>query len=125
LIYREFHENGYKIFGIYSIRENGSCECMNPKCTAQGKHPRTSNWQSTPHWDEEQLECMEEMGSFDTGYGVLCNGLIVIDVDEKNGGATSYSKLIQEIPEILECGLIVRTGSGGASKHLFFKLQLL
>ena len=72
MIYRDFYDGGYKIFGIYSIREDGSCECLNPKCTAQGKHPRTSNWQSTPMWDEEQLECMEEMGSYDTGYGVLC-----------------------------------------------------
>ena len=121
MLYRDFWENGYKVFGLNSILEDGRCECLNPKCTAQGKHPRTSNWQSTPLWDEDQLDCMEEMGSFDSGYGVLCDGLLVIDVDEKNGGAPNYQKLLKVIPEVGESGLIVLTGSGGASRHLFFK----
>ena len=122
MLYRDFLENGYKVFGLNSILEDGRCECLNPKCTAQGKHPRTSNWQSTPLWDEDQLDCMEEMGSFDSGYGVLCDGLLVIDVDEKNGGAPNYQKLLKVIPEVGESGLIVLTGSGGASRHIFFKL---
>jgi len=121
MLYREFYDNGYKIFGLYSILKNGQCECMNPKCTAQGKHPRTTNWQSTPPWDEDQLECMEEMGSFDSGYGILCDGLLIIDVDEKNGGGQNYQKLLKVIPEVGSSGFVVKTGSGGVSRHIFFK----
>jgi hypothetical protein len=122
--YADFYDNGYKIFGLYGINKNGQCECLSPKCTAAGKHPLTSNWQSTPVWDNDQLECMEEMGSFDSGYGVLCDGLLVIDVDEKNGGAPNYQKLLKVIPNVGLSGLIVRTGSGGASRHIFFKIPV-
>jgi len=121
MLWRNFFDNGYKIFGIYSILEDGKCECLNPKCNAAGKHPRISNWQTTPLWDEEQLECLEEMGSFDSGYGILCDGLLVVDVDEKNGGGDSYQNLLKLIPEVGLAGLIVKTGSGGLSRHLFFK----
>lgn len=121
MLWRNFFDNDYKIFGIYSILEDGKCECLNPKCNAAGKHPRISNWQTTPLWDEEQLECLEEMGSFDSGYGILCDGLLVVDVDEKNGGGDSYQNLLKLIPEVGLAGLIVKTGSGGLSRHLFFK----
>lgn len=50
------------------------------------KHPLVSNWQQTPLFSDEQIEVGELAGQFDTGYGILVNGLIVIDVDERNGG---------------------------------------
>lgn len=121
MLYREFNELGYPFFPLHGVTKDGICECLNPKCEALFKHPRISNWQVTQVWEEEQIECMEMTGQLDTGYGILCKGLIVIDVDARNGGVESYSKLLQEVPEILECGFIVETGSGGGSKHLFFK----
>ena len=56
-----------------------------------------------------------------TGYGVLVKGLIVVDVDARNGGVESYAQLIKDFPKITGAGLIVETGSGGGSKHLYFK----
>jgi hypothetical protein len=64
---------------------------------------------------------MEETGQFDSGYGVLVRGLIVVDVDARNGGVESYERLIEDVPEIAGAGLIVETGSGGGSRHLYFK----
>ena len=64
---------------------------------------------------------MEETGQFDSGYGVVVKGLLVIDVDARNGGIESYKNLIDDIPTIAGAGLIVETGSGGGSKHLYFK----
>jgi hypothetical protein len=87
-----------------------------------GKHPIAANWQHSPLWSDDQLETMELMGQFSTGYGVLCAGLLVIDVDERNGGADSYVVLLEAVPEIAGAGLIVKTGSGGASKHLYFSV---
>jgi len=121
MLYREFNDLGYAIFGLHGVTKDGLCECLNPDCTALYKHPRISNWQVTQPWDEDQLECMEITSQLDTGYGVLCKGLIVIDVDARNGGVDSYSKLLEQCPDILECGFIVETGSGGGSKHLYFK----
>lgn len=121
MLYQEFNDLGYAIFGLHGVTKEGLCECLNPDCMALYKHPRTSNWQVTQTWDEDQMECIEETGQLDTGYGVLCKGLIVVDIDARNGGIESYTKLIDQCPEILECGFIVETGSGGGSKHLYFK----
>jgi hypothetical protein len=122
MIYRDFLELGFRIFGIYSIDKNGACACGSENCHAPGKHPVASNWQFSPLWSEEQLEVMELTGQLATGYGVLMQGLFVIDVDARNGGVESYAKLVEKIPEISGAGLIVNTGSGGGSKHLYFLL---
>jgi Bifunctional DNA primase/polymerase, N-terminal/Primase C terminal 2 (PriCT-2) len=118
---KSFWEAGYRVFGLHPIQRDGSCGCGNPKCNAVGKHPLATNWQHTPHWSEDQIDVMAEVGQFDTGYGVLVRGLIVIDVDARNGGVESYERLLADVPAIGGAGLIVQTGSGGGSKHLYFK----
>lgn len=123
MLYREFNDNGYPVFGLHGLTAKGGCECLNPKCEALYKHPKISAWQHTPVWEDEQLEIMELTDAFLTGYGVLCKGMLVIDVDARNGGLSAYQKLIKECPEVLEAGMIVETGSGGGSKHLFFKID--
>jgi hypothetical protein len=121
LNYRAFWEAGYRVFGLHMIKQDGSCGCGSKDCKATGKHPQTSSWQHTPKWSDEQLEVMEETGQFETGYGVLCRGLLVIDVDARNDGISSYEGLVSKIPAIAGAGLIVETGSGGGSRHLYFK----
>lgn len=120
MMHNDFIEAGHRIFGLYGADAEGNCECGNPDCKAPFKHPRFSNWQHTPEWSEEQLEVMEMAGQLDTGYGVLVRGLLVVDVDARNGGVASFAKLAQAIPEIAGCGFIVATGSGNGSKHLYF-----
>lgn len=122
MIYNDFIEHGYRVFGLHSVRD-GTCGCGDPACSAAGKHPIASNWQHTPLWSDEQVEVMELSGQFDTGYGVLVTGLLVVDVDARNGGVESYQRLVELIPEIAGAGLIVETGSGGGSKHLYFALH--
>ena len=116
MIYNQFLEAGYPIFGLHGIREDGSCGCENPRCEAAGKHPILKQWQHSPLWSDDQLEVMHETGQLATGYGVLCNGLIVIDMDPRNGGNKSITKLAH-ITE--QCQFIVATGGGG--KHFYFK----
>jgi hypothetical protein len=119
MIYNEFLESGYRIFGLHKIVD-GQCACGNPDCTAAGKHPVASNWQHTPEWSDEQIEVMELSGQLDTGYGVLVSGLLVVDVDARNGGVESFERLVIDVPEIAGAGLIVETGSGGGSRHYYF-----
>lgn len=122
-MHRDFWEAGFRVFGIYGAGPDGKCACGNPLCSEKAlmKHPRAANWQHTPDWSEEQLETMEMLGQFDTGYGVLCKGLLVVDIDARNGGLESYSKLVEDYPEVAGCEMIVETGSGGGSRHLYFK----
>lgn len=121
MMYRDFLEADIRVIALWPIR-GGECACGDPLCAMAGKHPLASNWQHSPLWSDDQLEVMEEMDQFETGYGVLADGLLVVDVDERNGGAESYAKLIEEIPQVASAGLIVRTGSGGESKHLYFRM---
>lgn len=117
--HREFVEAGFRVFPLWGFKGN-KCECG--RCENAGKHPRFSNWQHTQENDPEHIEEMEDAGFFQSGYGVLCKGLIVIDVDARNGGVKSYAKLLKDIPEIKGAGLVVETGSGGGSKHLYFSV---
>ena len=105
------------------VGDDARCLCGNPDCAAPGKHPRARNWQRTPLWDDEQMENMNEAGWFDSGYGILCRGLVVIDIDARNGGIASWSRMCSEYEEFSAAGWIVETGSGGGSKHLFFSIE--
>lgn len=120
MMYRDFMSAGYPIFPIYRFSTTGRCECGDPDCPAPSKHPRASSWQHTPIWDEDQVESMEEHGHLDTGYGVLCRGLLVVDVDARNGGVDSFAKLKEAVAGVDDAGLSVATGSGGGSQHLYF-----
>ena len=119
--YQEFNELSIPVFGLHGVTHNGICECLDKDCKALFKHPKNSSWEHTPIWEDEQIEVMELTGAFDTGYGVLCNDLIVIDVDARNGGIESYTRLLNDFPSIGFCDYIVETGSGGGSKHLYFR----
>jgi len=119
----DYIKAGLKIFGLYGFTGD-QCDCPNPHCDAAGKHPITSNWQHTPDWSQEQLETMEEMGQFDSGFGVLCTGYLVVDVDARNEGVDAFMDLCRDlkIDLLSEAGFAVKTGSGGGSMHLYFKV---
>ena len=120
---RAFWEAGHRVFGLHGVTNDSQCDCGLPSCTAILKHPRSSKWQNTPHWAEDQFNTLEkETGHLATGYGIVVRGLLVIDVDARNGGVESYANLIERVPAIAGAGLIVETGSGGGSKHLYFKI---
>lgn len=126
MTHRSFWEAGFCVFGLHGVLPDGHCACGHPNCKAVLKHPLVSNWQYTPHWSDEQLETMEATGQFATGYGILCRiddefDLLVVDVDARNDGLQDYDRLLDKVPEVAGAGLIVNTGSGGGSKHLFFK----
>lgn len=118
--HRDFLAAGFRAFGLHRIAD-GKCTCGRDDCHAAGKHPVAASWQHTPDWSDEQIETMEALDHFATGYGVLVAGLLVVDVDARNGGMASYERLLNAIPEIAGAGLVVTTGSGGGSKHLYFR----
>lgn len=122
--YADYWESEYRIFSLYRIMPDGSCECEKDECKAVGKHPRADNWQHTPDWSEEQIETMDEMGQFATGFGVLVDKMLVVDVDARNGGVESYAKLCADLGVDLDAAscFVVNTGSGQGSKHVYFTL---
>lgn len=126
--HRDFWEAGHRVFGLHGVLPDGTCACGDTTCKAVLKHPLASNWQHTPHWSEEQVELMEMTDQFKTGFGILCRidddfDLLVVDIDARNGGLHDYDRLLEKMPEVSGAGLIVNTGSGGGSKHLYFKVR--
>lgn len=116
-------EAGFSIFGIYGADKNGNCECCNPECEALFKHPRVQSWNLVQPLSDEQFDVMVEAGYLSSGYGVLVKGLLVVDVDARNGGLESYKQLCIDLGiDLLDvCRYVVNTGSGGGSMHLYFK----
>lgn len=119
--YRNWIESGYRVFPLHGITPDGKCECGDEKCKAIGKHPTQNNWQHTPVWDEDQLNTFDELGWMRSGYGIIVSdGLLVVDVDPRNGGQEGYAKLIEDVPEIAGAGVIVETGRKDGGKHIYF-----
>jgi hypothetical protein len=118
--HNDYIDGSFRIFGLHGIDDKGNCNCGNKQCKAIFKHPRASSWQHTPHWSDEQLDTMEQMGQFDTGFGVLVDNHIIIDIDPRNGGEESYEKLCKDtgIDFIKESTFVVKTGGGG--HHIYF-----
>ena len=112
------------VFPLWGVNADGGCECGNPECNAILKHPRPMGWQSTPKWSDEQLEAMELYGQFDTGFGVLCDGYLVVDVDPRNGGNEALEKLlgVEGLADLVkDSGFVVNTGGGGL--HVYYKIH--
>lgn len=119
-MYKDYYEAGFKIFGLHGVTK-GVCDCGNPECEAFYKHPRVSNWQHTPLWPLPQFEVMEMTGQFSTGFGVLCDGYLIIDIDPRNGGNEGYKQLVKDtgIDYKYVSKFVVETGGGGW--HIYFK----
>lgn len=118
----DYMEAGFRLFGVYGVDKDGVCECGSADCKALYKHPRLSSWQNVPNWSDEQVETFEQLGHFKTGFGVLCDGYLIIDVDARNGGVDSFRKLCGDIPQACQAAFVVNTGSGNGSQHHYFRM---
>lgn len=118
----DYIESGFRVFGLLGRKDHNGDTLPEKE---QYKKPWASGWQHTPDWSDEQLSVMDEMGQFDTGFGVLVNGFLIIDVDARNGGLESFSKLCKDLKTdfLGDCGFAVSTGSGGGSMHLYYRLN--
>lgn len=125
--YTDEIDAGWVVFPLHPIMrtaEGVRCGCGEPECQAIGKHPKASNWQHTQPYDDEQLAILEDYEDEWFGNQLLNNhgvvvtssGLLVVDVDGRNGGFASAERL-QHIRE--QARYIVRTGSGNG-EHWYF-----
>ena len=115
--YKAFNQADIKFFPLLGLLDNDG-EPLTEK--EAYKVPRSSGWKSVPVWSAEQIDLMEMTGQLDTGYAVLTDGLMVVDVDARSGGIESLARLIEVVPELEDAGLQVATGSGGGSRHFYF-----
>lgn len=114
----DYLEGGFHIFPLHNI-EQGKCSCGFDDCQAVGKHPRANNWQTPISWDDQQIENMIEFGQLRDGFGVLCDGWLIVDIDPRNGGSLEQLNKYMGVDIDKASNYIVQTGGGGL--HIYFR----
>lgn len=117
LIY--YIENFLPLIPVYGIKD-GICECSKGKnCTHPGKHPRIKDWRNKATTDRGLIQNWLNIWP-NSNWAVLTGaetGIIIIDVDPRNGGHESLETLAEKYPEILN-SFHVLTGGGGLHIYL-------
>jgi hypothetical protein len=114
-----FQRENLNVLRIYGVRGN-RCACKIPACGSPGKHPAP--------WPREKInrgvysarpaDTVTESDFEDYNIGVACGGgLVVIDIDPRNGGHLTWMELSagKDIGDTLE----VSTGGGG--RHIYYR----
>ena len=113
-----YAENGWSVFPIHSITADGVCTCGDLDCSSPGKHPRTVHGFKDATTDLKTVRDFWDRfpdSNIATPTGKEA-GIVVIDIDDRNGGAESF-RLLRKKYE-LPLTLCQQTGGGGM--HLLF-----
>lgn len=110
---------GWFVLPLYGIRD-GLCTCGNAECNGfAGKHPRLREWTERATTDPDVLRGWWTKWP-ESNVGILTgfrSGLVVLDVDPRNGGDDSLERLIRDhgpLPETVE------SLTGGGGRHILF-----
>ena len=113
---KDYARRGWRVFPIYEMR-GGECTCGNPACSSPGKHPRTSAGFKDATISTEQIDSWWHQWPNANVAIRTGGGIVVIDVDPRNGGDKALQKL-QDAHGALPVTITANTGGGG--KHYFF-----
>ena len=117
---------GYFIFPLHRlfwIEGNPSCDChLGTECQSPGKHP-SGKWSNPLNPSDPQARrCVQAIIEHwpDRGFGIHIglSGLIVIDVDPRNGGDTGLEKLSLQMGCDLGKPYCI---TGGLGKHFYYR----
>ena len=109
---------GIPTFLTYGIDDLGGCECGRSDCKGPGKHPRSSGSDRGATSDPDRIK--RETVSGEANIALHCGlaGLVVIDIDPRNGGWETLAKLENEFGS-LDSLVVAETGGGG--EHRYFR----
>ncbi|MGC2854156.1 AAA family ATPase [Novispirillum sp. DQ9] len=113
-------ELGWHILPVHGIDNNGRCTCARRDCTKPGKHPITGpdGKAFRPSADPAIIrQWWADNPRANIGVAVEPSGLVVVDVDPRNGGADTLSDLERQHGPI-KSEIEASTGGGGA--HFIF-----
>ena len=118
-----YRQLGWPLIPLHWITESGGCSCKDPKCPSGGKHPLIKEWEKNSSTDPQKIKAWHrswpkanwgiQTGSKETGGA----GVVVVDIDPRNGGEITWEDLRNEHPEPIET-VTINTGGGG--QHFYF-----
>jgi hypothetical protein len=114
-----YGKNHIPAFPLHTIVD-GKCSCWEPDCDSPGKHPLTQHGFKDATTDEKQIRDWWKAHP-DANIGIptgAATGLLVVDIDPRNGGPEDRSDFIQQFGPIPKTAEVI-TGSGG--RHLLFR----
>lgn len=113
-------KEGFYTFLTHGIAGSGKCDCGDPHCDRPAKHPRFKGKDRGATIDPAQIE--REIRYPSSNIGVHCglSGLVVIDIDPRNGGWETLAALEAE-HGLLEAAIVADTGGGG--QHRYFRAR--
>jgi Bifunctional DNA primase/polymerase, N-terminal/AAA domain len=115
-----YASRGWPVLPLHSA-EGHRCSCGEANCRSAGKHPRTQHGLKDASTDPEQIiRWWQKWPGTNVGIATgVASGILVFDVDPRNGGDASYEQLRNELPAAFAERLEVQTGSGGS--HLYYE----
>jgi len=111
---------GWHVIPLHSIL-NGQCTCKR-QCIRPGKHPILNKWQAKATLELAQIKQWWNKYPF-ANIGIVTgrqSGLVVIDIDPRNGGDVSLQNLIESYENfkpILDT-YVIKTGGNGS--HFYY-----
>ena len=109
---------GWPIFPLHTIVE-GKCSCRNgSECHSPGKHPRNSHGHNEGTSDEAQITRWWKQWP-NSNIGLWCKGLIVVDVDPRNGGDASLEDLFSTKADRYGFETLTALTGGGGHHYIF------
>ena len=126
-----YASQGWKIIPCYGI-DRGRCTCGQPHAEPkdQGKHPAISSWNTNATDDVNTIQQWWERDP-EANIGVFCrpSGFLVIDIDPRSGGHTSYEKFEElvegALPPTVEAitGEYTLAGKTLRGRHIFYRVD--
>jgi putative DNA primase/helicase len=112
---------GWHVIPLHSMKD-GQCTCKRWHCKSPGKHPVFSNWQKKATTDPIQIRNWWVKYP-SANIGIVTgqqSGLVVIDIDPRNGGDTSLQNLLDSYSafKLILDTYTVRTGGNG--NHYYY-----
>lgn len=109
---------GWPIFPLHTIA-GGQCTCSSGKaCHSPGKHPRTLTGFKEGTTDEKTIRKWWDRWP-DSNLGLWCKGLIVVDVDPRNGGNESLDDLFATVADTHGFSTLTAITGGGGRHYIF------
>jgi hypothetical protein len=116
----DYASRGWPVVPMHEPSQSGCCSCrLGSECRSSAKHPRTAHGVKDGTTDLSVIRawwmrCPRANVGILTGTG---SGIIVLDVDPRNGGTESLARLQSQIGGLPET-VTVATGGGGMHFYL-------